>query len=155
MHTLETRTINANSQEEVQKIMKDSPVKINYTYDSRNRLTSVRYENGILMTYRYDPVGNLIACNVSSQPGAAAIDSSPSPSPQPFQTVETPSTCPGCGKPLTPGKKFCSNCGTPVSVPAPAAPVTAPPPPSLVCTECGNPIKPGAKFCAKCGKKLT
>jgi len=129
--------------------MKDSLGKIIYTYDGRNRLSSVRYDNGRVMTYRYDPAGNLIACNVSSQPEAAAVDSSPSPSPQPIQTVATPSTCPGCGKPVTPGKKFCSNCG------APAAPVTAPPPPSSVCAACGNPIKPGAKFCGKCGRRRT
>ena len=135
--------------------MKDSPVKINYTYDGRNRLTSVRYENGIVMTYRYDPVGNLTACNVSSQHEAAAVNSSPSRSPQPVQTVATTSTGPGCGKPVAPGKKFCSNCGTPVSAPAPATPLTAAPPPSSVCTACGNPIKPGAKFCGKCGRILT
>jgi YD repeat-containing protein len=155
MHTLEAKTINANNQREVQKHMKDSPVKINYTYDSRNRMSSVRYENGTVMTYRYDPVGNLIACNVSSQPEAAAIDSSPSPSPQPVQTVEPPSPCPSCRKPVAPGKKFCSTCGAPVSAPAPAVSVTAAPPPSSVCTACGNPIKPGAKFCAKCGRKRT
>ena len=149
MHTLETRTINANNLKEVQKFMKDSPVKINYTYDGRNRLTSVRYENGIVITYRYDPVGNLIACNVSSQPEAAAIDFSSSPSPQPVQTVATPSTCPGCGKPIAHGKKFCSGCGAPVSAPAPATP------PLSVCTACGNPLRPGAKFCGKCGRKLT
>lgn len=135
--------------------MKDSPVKINYTYDGRNRLSSVRYDNGRVMTYRYDPVGNLIACNVSSHNEAVVIDSSPPPSPQPVQTVATPYTCPGCGKPITPGKKFCSNCGASVSAPAPAAPVTASPPPSSVCAACGNPIKPGAKFCAKCGRRRT
>ena len=131
--------------------MKDSPVKINYTYDGRNRLTSVRYENGILMTYRYDPVGNLIACNVSSQPEAAAVDSSPSPSPQPLQTVETPSICPGCGKPITPGKKVWTNCGTPLSARTGRTINSAPTPSG--CTACGNPIRPGAKFCAKCGRK--
>ena len=135
--------------------MKNSRGKIIYTYDGRNRLSSVRYENGMVMTYKYDPVGNLIACNVSSQPEAAIIDSSPSPSPQPVQTVATTSTCPGCGKPVTPGKKFCSNCGAPVSAPAPAVPVTAVSPQSLVCTACGNPIKPTAKFCGKCGRILT
>jgi len=134
--------------------MKDSRGKIIYTYDGRNRLSSVRYDNGRVMTYRYDPVGNLIACNVLSHNEAAVIDSSPPPSPQPVQTVATPSTCPGCGKPIAHGKKFCSGCGAPVSAPAPATPAT-PAPPLSVCTACGNPLRPGAKFCGKCGRKLT
>ena len=135
--------------------MKDSQGKIIYTYDGRNRLSSVRYDNRRVMTYRYDPVGNLIACNVSSQPEAAAVDSSPSPSPQPIQTVATPSNCPGCGKPVTPGKKFCSNCGTHVNIQSQTVPAA---PPGLAlssaCPGCGNPNRPGAKFCGKCGKKL-
>jgi membrane protease subunit (stomatin/prohibitin family) len=49
--------------------------------------------------------------------------------------------CPSCGNPLTPGAKFCANCGQKLN----AAPV---------CPGCGQPVEPGAKFCANCGTKL-
>jgi len=49
--------------------------------------------------------------------------------------------CPECGNPVTPGAKFCSNCGAKQQSAA-------------VCPGCGQPIAPGAKFCANCGQKL-
>ncbi len=47
--------------------------------------------------------------------------------------------CSNCGSPLTPGAKFCPDCGTKVAG---------------VCPKCGNPVRPGSKFCPNCGEKL-
>lgn len=131
--------------------MKDSPEKITYTYDSRNRLSSARYENGTLITYRYDPVGNLTDCRVIPQDVQVGTDSSRPQSVPRDQILIPSSVCPGCGMRVNPGKKFCSNCGTPVSV---IPEVPQPPAMSSACPGCGNPNRPGAKFCGKCGKKL-
>ena len=138
---------------EAQKFMKDSRVKkIIYTYDSRNRLSGVRYENGMLMTYRYDPAGNLVGCTVSSQAEALATDTSSPSSPQPVHTPDRKVSCSRCGNMVAPGKKFCSNCGAPVSEPAPADSATQQSP--SVCPACSTPLKAGAKFCGNCGAKI-
>jgi len=118
--------------------------------------------------YTYDPAGNRTMTTIpgpgdispsepQTGPGAAMPPPPapiPSPTPHHVRDAATTSTCPGCGRPIVPGKKFCRNCGAPVSVPAPAAPATTVPLPPA-CTACGNPLRPGAKFCGKCGKKLT
>ncbi len=49
--------------------------------------------------------------------------------------------CTECGNALTPGAKFCPNCGAKQNA-------------SAACPACGNPTQPGAKFCANCGQKL-
>ena len=49
--------------------------------------------------------------------------------------------CSECGSRLTPGAKFCPNCGAKQAVAA-------------ACPACGKPVQPGAKFCAECGTKL-
>ncbi len=48
--------------------------------------------------------------------------------------------CASCGQPLTPGAKFCPNCGAKQA--------------ADVCPGCGQPLTPGAKFCANCGTKI-
>src|SRR5579864_7062677 len=48
-------------------------------------------------------------------------------------------TCPACGQPTTPGKRFCGACGAPV--------------PST-CLTCGSLIRPGKRFCEDCGSAL-
>ena len=50
--------------------------------------------------------------------------------------------CAECGGALTPGAKFCPNCGAKQQAAASA------------CPGCGNPVNPGAKFCMNCGQKL-
>ncbi len=50
--------------------------------------------------------------------------------------------CAECGNALTPGAKFCPNCGAKQQNAA------------SVCPGCGQPVNPGAKFCASCGTKL-
>ena len=49
--------------------------------------------------------------------------------------------CSNCGQPLTPGAKFCPNCGQKQAAEG-------------VCPGCGAAVQPGAKFCAGCGQKL-
>lgn len=51
-------------------------------------------------------------------------------------------TCTNCGKILTPGTKFCSECGTKVEVLAKA-----------FCVNCGKELPPGTKFCPECGTR--
>ncbi len=137
--------------------MKNDETVILYTYDALDRLVSVTYPDRSEVTYSYDPSGNLVS--VSVHPREKDEKQPPSGSTIPISSGQQPPMqprfCPQCHQPFTAGKKFCSNCGAPVSAPAPSAPVTAAPPPSSVCAACGNPIKPGAKFCAKCGRRRT
>lgn len=91
----------------------------------------------------------------AAPPAPAPVQPATAPSPAappPVTTAVKTLFCGNCGHQITPGKKFCSNCGTPVSAPVPAAP--AGPQPSLVCPGCGNPLKAGATFCRNCGKKI-
>ena len=139
------------------------PMKISkrYTYDAENQLTSVAYEDGVIVSYTYDKAGNRISVTRSGGAGSGVpIKSTVQAEPRSQKTTIPPAPaaqqlCVNCGTPVQPGKKFCSNCGTPVSAPAPAAPVTAAPPLSSACSACGNPIKPGVKFCGKCGKRFS
>ncbi|MDE7396027.1 MAG: SPFH domain-containing protein [Clostridiales bacterium] len=48
-------------------------------------------------------------------------------------------TCSVCHASITPGAKFCPECGSPLKKFSP---------------ECGSPVTPGAKFCNECGTKL-
>jgi len=139
------------------------PLKISrkYTYDAENQLTSVSYEDGVVISYTYDKAGNRISVTRygSATPGVPVTGAGPA-EPRSQTTIHplapaAQQMCGNCGTMVQPGKKFCSNCGTPVSAPAPAAPVTAAPPLSSACSACGNPIKPGVKFCGKCGKRFS
>ena len=52
--------------------------------------------------------------------------------------------CKNCGSEISPGRKFCTACGTPVTeVPA-----------TISCTACGTINPGGAKFCGECGSAL-
>ena len=61
-----------------------------------------------------------------------------------FKTVHSVATtaCPKCGAELTPGAKFCGECGTAVAA--------APKP---LCAGCGAELH-GAKFCPQCGQSV-
>ncbi len=52
------------------------------------------------------------------------------------------SMCPKCNAEVSAGSKFCPNCGAPVA----AAPAH--------CSKCGQELKPGTKFCDNCGQKV-
>ena len=47
--------------------------------------------------------------------------------------------CPSCKAKNTPDKKFCNECGAPLSA---------------TCPSCGKPVAFGAKFCGECGKPV-
>ncbi len=68
--------------------------------------------------------------------------------PKPVARKEPGATCPKCGSPLSPGKKFCGNCGTPAG-----SLVTMTPPSTsrLMCPKCEILVAPGKKFCGRCG----
>lgn len=55
--------------------------------------------------------------------------------------------CANCGTALSPGAKFCRECGTPAPAPAPVVPV------KRFCANCGHELAPGARFCPECGAK--
>ena len=79
-------------------------------------------------------------------------------------------TCAKCGATLTPGAKFCFECGEKVAPAAPAGKITCPACGNVVpkgkfcpecghkfvteCPKCGTALTPGAKFCPECGEKL-
>ena len=48
-------------------------------------------------------------------------------------------TCPSCGTPNEPGRKFCGECGTKLAA---------------VCAACGSPNPPTARFCGECGTAI-
>jgi YD repeat-containing protein len=139
------------------------PVKISriYTYDAENQLTSVTYENGVVVSYTYDKAANRLSVTSSGRPGQAALVPETVAGVPKAQTAEplpvhaAQQLCRNCGTPLVPGNRFCSGCGAPVRTAMPAAPgaPSASQTPS-VCPSCGSPVKPGTKFCGDCGRHL-
>ena len=98
-----------------------------------------------------DVSGSTSPKGVNSLAGMSAFDVSgfmKNPTPTPEQSARpTVSTdngakkfCVECGQPLSPGAKFCPECGHKVE--------------NNVCPGCGNVIKPGMKFCPECGYDL-
>jgi len=70
-------------------------------------------------------------------------------------------SCLQCGAALAPGKRFCKQCGKPVSEsapvaePAPAAsPQQANSPATLSCAHCGAAVAAGKRFCKQCGQPV-
>ncbi len=72
----------------------------------------------------------------------------PSPPSSGAQIIASPQSCSQCGYSITPGKKFCPQCGQPAVNAVPPAPTLA----SFYCRHCGNLLRAGAKFCAHCGQ---
>jgi RNA polymerase subunit RPABC4/transcription elongation factor Spt4/uncharacterized membrane protein YhaH (DUF805 family) len=48
-------------------------------------------------------------------------------------------SCPSCGKPVSPGYKFCPHCGSPMN---------------LTCPKCGSKVDKDWNICPNCGEKL-
>lgn len=65
--------------------------------------------------------------------GAAQVVSAPA------GPVAGGSFCAQCGGAVTPGQKFCPNCGNPLA---------------RTCPGCGAPVDQNARFCAQCGHRL-
>jgi hypothetical protein len=75
---------------------------------------------------------------------------------QPPPFMQQPSTCPTCGSPNTPDRKFCSNCGANLPIRGPQQPFGTPSgQQSIACPTCGFPNNtPDRKFCGNCGANL-
>ncbi len=71
-----------------------------------------------------------------------------------IEALEGVVTCPGCGKPIVNGSKFCPSCGTTAPVPAPAPTPVAPAAVQPICPFCGQALAADAVFCATCGNKI-
>lgn len=96
----------------------------------------------------------------------------PPPKPKPAPSAPAAEACPSCGKALSPGAKFCSNCGAQFgekATPAGAKPEAKPEPKparpeksaepagaaaASVCPACGKALRPGVMFCGHCGTRL-
>ena len=98
-----------------------------------------------------DVSGITPAKGVNSLTGTSPFDVSgfmknPVPTPEKGVRPSAPSEagtkkfCVECGGPLSPGAKFCPECGHKVE--------------NNACPGCGNAIKPGMKFCPECGYDL-
>ena len=139
------------------------PVKISrkYTYDAENQLTSVTYENGVVVSYTYDKAANRLSVTCSGRYGQAVSVTETVPGEHKDRSAEhlpvpaAQQLCRNCGTAVSPGQKFCSKCGAPVSATVPAAPGMPPASQTpLVCPGCGSPVRPGIKFCGDCGRLL-
>ena len=139
------------------------PVKISrkYTYDAENQLTSVTYENGVVVSYTYDKAANRLSVTCSGRPGQAVSVTETVPGEHKDRSAEhlpvpaAQQLCRNCGTAVSPGQKFCSRCGAPVRPAAQAAP--GEPPASqtpLVCPGCGSPVRAGNTLCGDCGRRL-
>lgn len=58
--------------------------------------------------------------------------------------------CPSCGVAVTPGLRFCGNCGAVLA----QAPGASPAPAPMTCPSCGSAQAPGTRFCGECGNPL-
>jgi len=68
--------------------------------------------------------------------------------PQP-DAPDVTTSCRNCGTEISTGKKFCSECGTPILFVSQAHAQL-----SALCQQCGTPAKTGAKFCGNCGASI-
>ena len=83
-----------------------------------------------------------------------AVTSAPAADPAPplmRDTTDRPNTCKACGSVLSPGAKFCLNCGAPVQATTMTPPAGGP---GKFCNKCGAPVDPKNKFCMTCGSPI-
>jgi len=95
------------------------------------------------------PLRRSTASQPAQTPGPArppaAVPVQPRPSAPPTQPA-----CPGCGKAILPGQRFCPRCGTPLYAEKPGKT----PAPQAACRRCGKVPLPGELFCSHCGAPL-
>lgn len=146
-----------------ESILMAEPFRISrrYTYDAENQLTSVTYEDGVVVSYAYDKAGNRISVTWNDIPGSVVpVVGAGQTQPQSQKTSPPPvhaeqQRCGNCGTPVLSGKMFCSGCGAPISVTVPSSPGSPDAPQTLpVCPGCGSPVKAGIKYCGDCGRRL-
>jgi YD repeat-containing protein len=90
---------------------KKSPVYITrkYQYDKADRIVQVsRDGQPVQIRFGYDPAGNLVSRETEIiSPGTRC--------PEPAVSLEAGQIlCPSCHHQVSPGKKFCPQCGTPL-----------------------------------------
>jgi len=90
-------------------------------------------------------IGGAPAGPASGYGGGAAARASPAGGAGPAAAAGAGGVeCSNCHATNPPGAKFCSSCGTAITVPK-----------VLHCTQCGSAASPSAKFCANCGSALS
>jgi len=72
--------------------------------------------------------------------------------PSPFAPVKDGAKCPACGGTISPGSKFCPECG--VAQETPQKMTEEKPLTTMVCPACGASVRAGVKFCTQCGETL-
>jgi hypothetical protein len=72
--------------------------------------------------------------------------------PSPFAPVKDGAKCPACGRTISPGSKFCPECG--VAQETPLKVTEEKPPTTMSCPACGASVRAGVKFCTHCGEAL-
>lgn len=84
----------------------------------------------------------LTGMRLPDETGKTAAAEPPPPAPDAVPAEPEARHCARCGSLLKPGKKFCGQCGAPVTPPAPAV---------KVCPYCGKTLSMTARFCGNCG----
>ncbi len=72
-----------------------------YTYDNLNRLIKVQYDNGTVIQYTYDAVGNRLTQQVQAFSGAAATSAPAGKQVSAPVSISTPAPVPSTSEPMT------------------------------------------------------
>jgi YD repeat-containing protein len=131
--------------------------KISYTYDERNRLTSVTFETGQKLVYGYDSAGNLTSSTVTLGAPVRLVLEQTRPQKMPSQAPAQPSS------PPSPAAQAPSFTIPPRPVekaglsraPAQVEPKPAQAEPVPTCSRCQSQLRPGARFCGACGAAVS
>lgn len=96
-----------------------------------------------------DPVP---VAEIEETPVEPIVSIAEAPVEEPDKTVPD-NRCPNCQCEITPGVKFCPECGSAIIYP-PAPAESAPTEPDDRCPNCRAEITPGIKFCPECGNTI-
>ena len=86
-----------------------------------------------------DDLGLLVICAEGEKAFSAGVDVADHTKDKFEKTVV--GACPNCGASVTPGAKFCAECGQPIKR-------------EKFCAECGARLEGSPKFCPECGAKI-
>jgi predicted amidophosphoribosyltransferase len=99
----------------------------------------------VLLAWRYSPTARRTERPVARQPTPAAA----------AVTISTPPViCAACQTANPSTNRFCSNCGAPLTVPAPEQPAAVGGG-ETTCPSCATVNPPGQAFCGQCGTRLS